>query len=68
MLTEKELNECLKEDIENMEDDNIVNEIAYYLHEHEEIEAESLDNQRVVEDAEYCERYESTYNSDDSSM
>ncbi len=32
MLTEKELNECLKEDIENMKDDNIVNEIAYYLY------------------------------------
>lgn len=32
MLTEKELNECLKEDIENMEDDNIVNELAYYAY------------------------------------
>lgn len=41
MLTEKELNECLKEDIENMEDDNIVNEIAYYLCEHKESEAEN---------------------------
>lgn len=32
MLTEKELNEVLKEDIENMEDDNIVNELAYYAY------------------------------------
>ena len=32
MLTEKELNECLREDIENMEDDNIVNELAYYAY------------------------------------
>ena len=32
MLTEKELNECLKEDVENMEDDNIVNELAYYAY------------------------------------
>lgn len=32
MLTEKELNECLKEDVENMEDDNIVNEIVHYLY------------------------------------
>lgn len=41
MLTEKELNECLKEDIENMKDDNIVNEIAYYLYEHKGNEAEN---------------------------
>lgn len=38
MLTEQELNDVLKEDIENMEDDNIVNEIAYYLYEHKENE------------------------------
>ena len=31
-------------------------------------EAESLDYQRAVEDTEYCERYEQTYNSDDGSM
>lgn len=34
MLTEKELNDCLKEDIENMADNNIVDEIAYYLYEY----------------------------------
>lgn len=32
MLTEKELNDMLKEDIEDMEDDNIVNELAYYAY------------------------------------
>ena len=32
MLTEQELNDVLKEDIENMEDDNIVNELAYYAY------------------------------------
>ena len=31
-------------------------------------EAESLDNQRAVEDIEYCERHEPTYNPDDGSM
>ncbi len=30
--------------------------------------AESLDYQRAVEDAEYCERYEPTYNPNDGSM
>lgn len=33
-----------------------------------ESEAESLDNQRAVEDTEYCERHEPTYNPDDGSM
>lgn len=33
-----------------------------------ESEAESLDYQRAVEDTEYCERYEPTYNSNDGSM
>lgn len=33
-----------------------------------ESEAESLDYQRAVEDTEYCERHEPTYNSDDGSM
>lgn len=32
MLTEKELNDILKEDIENMKDDDIVNELAYYAY------------------------------------
>ena len=32
MLTEKELNECLKEDIENMDEDPLVDEIAYYVY------------------------------------
>lgn len=68
MLTEKELNECLKEDVENMEDDNIVNEIAYYLYERKESEVENLDYQRAVENTEYCEWHEPTYNSDDGSM
>lgn len=30
---DKELNDLLKEEVEDMEDDNIVNEIAYYLYE-----------------------------------
>ena len=30
--------------------------------------AEKLDYQRAVEDTEYCERHEPTYNSDDGSM
>lgn len=33
-----------------------------------ESEAESLDYQRAVEDTEYCERHEPTYNPDDGSM
>ena len=39
-MTEQELNECLKEDIENMEDDNIVNEIVYYLYDSRREEGE----------------------------
>lgn len=35
---------------------------------YKESEAESLDNQRAVEDTEYCERHEPTYNPDDGSM
>lgn len=33
-----------------------------------ESEAENLDYQRAVEDTEYCERHEPTYNPDDGSM
>lgn len=33
-----------------------------------ESEAENFDYQRAVEDTEYCERHEPTYNSDDGSM
>ena len=31
-------------------------------------EAENLDYQKMVENTEYCERYESTYNPNDGSM
>ncbi len=43
MLTERELNECLKEDIENMEDDNSVNELAYYAYKAKLENEESID-------------------------
>lgn len=33
-----------------------------------EIKEDDLDYQRAVEDTEYCERHEPTYNSDDGSM
>ena len=43
-MSEKEWNEILKEDIENMEDDNIVNEIAYYLYEEGKVDMRGEEN------------------------
>ena len=42
--------------------------ITDYSDDDEEDEEESLDTQRAVEDTEYCERHEPTYNPDDGSM